>query len=134
MNLQQKTRLNTIVREILFFLVLGLVYYLIVTFTDIKIPCLIKGITKKYCPGCGITRMFLALAKGDIRLAADYNLLVLCLLPFATLWGIYRFIAYVRNNKTDYCLWENIMLVIVYLITIAFWILRNLDQFSYLAP
>ena len=134
MNAEQKARLNKIIKKIVFFLILGFSYYLLVTLTDIKITCPIKAITKKYCPGCGITRMFLALAGGDIRLAANYNLLVLCLLPFGIVWGIYRAIAYVKTNKTDFYMWENIMLVIFYLMTIAFWILRNLDQFSYLAP
>ena len=134
MDSQQKERFNKILRKILFFLCLGLAYYLLVTLTDIGISCPIKAITKKYCPGCGITRMFLALAKGNIKLAADYNLLVLCLLPFGVVWGIYRAIVYIKSNKTDYYMWENIMLIIFYLITIAFWILRNIEHFSYLAP
>ena len=134
MNAEQKARFDKLVKKMLFFLVLGLIYYLLVTLTDIKITCPIKAITQKYCPGCGITRMFLALARGDIRLAADYNLLVLCLLPFGIVWGIYRAIAYIKSDKTDFYMWENIMLVIFYLITVAFWVLRNLDQFSCLAP
>lgn len=134
MNAEQKARLNKVIRKILFFLCLGLAYYLLVTLTDIKITCPIKAITKKYCPGCGITRMFLDLAKGNLTNAADHNLLVLCLLPFGIVWGIYRAIAYIKSDKTDFYMWENIMLVIFYLITVAFWILRNLDKFSYLAP
>ena len=134
MNAEQKARLNKVIRKILFFLCLGLAYYLLVTLTNIKITCPIKAITKKYCPGCGITRMFLDLAKGNLTKAADHNLLVLCLLPFGIVWGIYRAIAYIKSDKTDFYMWENIMLIIFYLITVAFWILRNIEHFSYLAP
>jgi hypothetical protein len=36
--------------------------------------CLIKTLTGWDCPGCGLTRAFCAMAKGQIRAAARFNL------------------------------------------------------------
>ena len=131
---EQKKRFIKTTKKIIFYLVLGFLYYLFVVFTDKKIPCLLLKITGKICPGCGITRMFIELFKGNISAAAQYNILVLSLLPIFILWGTYRFVVYVKNNTTSYSKPELVGLIVIYLITVAFWILRNTDKFSYLAP
>ena len=43
--------------------------------------CPIKALTGLNCPGCGITRMFVALFHGDIYQAFRYNPLVFIELP-----------------------------------------------------
>ena len=130
----QKNRLKKTSIKIGIYLALGIAYYFFVLLTDKKIPCLIKLITKKLCPGCGITRMFMELAKGNIAGAAKCNIFVLVLLIPALLWGIYRFIMYVKKNNTAFTKLELVVLVIVLIACMAFGVLRNTEAFSYLAP
>ena len=49
---------------------------------DIGIPCLITKITGVHCLGCGMSRAFFALIKGDLHSAAEYNVLVFVLVAF----------------------------------------------------
>ncbi|MDA0678565.1 MAG: DUF2752 domain-containing protein [Bacteroidetes bacterium] len=49
---------------------------------DIGISCLITTITGVHCPGCGMSRAFFALIKGDLHRAAEYNVLVFVLVAF----------------------------------------------------
>lgn len=49
---------------------------------DIGIPCLITKITGVHCPGCGMSRAFFALIKGDLHRVAEHNVLVFVLVAF----------------------------------------------------
>ena len=49
---------------------------------DIGISCLITTITGVHCPGCGMSRAFFALIKGDLHCAAEHNVLVFVLVAF----------------------------------------------------
>lgn len=120
---------------ILFFIiVLGATYLLFIFKTNRYIPCLFHKITGLYCPGCGITRMIQAIVRLEFVEAFWYNPLVFCLIPFI---GLYL-INLIRSNlnkkklfgdKTRKVFW-NVTLVI----TIAFWVLRNIPALSFLAP
>lgn len=78
--------------------------------------------------------MFMALARFDFRAAFKYNALVMLLLPFGAVLGIRRWIIYVKNGSLNADLLEMIFLIPAFALTIAFWILRNMDRFSFLAP
>ena len=49
---------------------------------DIGIPCLITKITGVHCLGCGMSRAFFALIKGDLYSAAEHNVLFFVLVVF----------------------------------------------------
>lgn len=101
-------------------------------FTGHGLPCLIKKVTHLYCPGCGISRMFISIFSLDFYQAFRYNPLIFTLLILYLLFLltnlILKILKYplVRLNKGVY-----ILLIIV---TIAFGIMRNMSYFSYLAP
>lgn len=46
------------------------------------IPCLFRLLTGLYCPGCGVTRMCLALLRLDFAAAFYSNPVIFCGLPF----------------------------------------------------
>lgn len=115
-------------------LLAGAAYFLFVQVTGWGIPCIFYKITGRYCPGCGITRMFLALGRLDLRGAFQSNVLVMILLPFALVLGLRHWILYIKTGKTDMDMLEKVATVPALLLTLAFWVLRNLDGFSYLAP
>lgn len=90
--------------------------------------CPIKALTGLNCPGCGITRMFVALFHGDIYQAFRYNPLVFIELPIiAILILLYRF-----NKKSRKVV--NILFIILLVITIVYGVLRNIPFFYFLAP
>lgn len=53
--------------------VLGVSYYLLITYTPVEFPCSYYTLTGKMCGGCGTTRMVLNLLKGDFIAAYSYN-------------------------------------------------------------
>ena len=54
-------------------LALGTVYLVWLLLTGIRIPCPFYELTGLPCPGCGTTRMFLALFRLDLPAAFAYN-------------------------------------------------------------
>ena len=63
-------------------LTLGLLYLLIVEKLGRGIPCLFFEFTGYRCPGCGVTRMFRALAHLDVAPAFHCNAAAMVILPF----------------------------------------------------
>ncbi len=105
---------------------LGISYALIVGFTPLYLPCIFNLITGYLCPGCGITRMFMAIFRMDFAAAYGYNAGVfVALMPmavFLTSWAI----TYVRSGNAILNKWQKIFAwaMAVYLILWA--IVRNL--------
>ena len=122
LNQEQSNRLKGITKKGLLGLGLGFCYFLFVRLTGWGIPCLFKVITGKYCPGCGITRMFLALLRLDFSAAAGHNLLVLCLLPFGVFLFIYKSVLYIKNGKNRNSAAENVFYILAFVLCIAFFI------------
>jgi len=90
--------------------------------------CMFHKYTGLHCPGCGGTRAVLALLDRDPARALANNPLFVLSLPLILLW----FIGKVRGNPLiRYRPW---MLVTAIILLTAFWILRNLPGFEYLAP
>ncbi len=115
-------------------LVLGLLYYGFTKLTGWGLPCLLNKIFKIYCPGCGVTRMFVALFQGDIQAAAGYNLFVLVFLIPALIFALVRLIKFVKNGATKYNKVEMVSVFFTAICAIVFTVLRNLPNFSFLAP
>ena len=120
-------------RMIILFVFL-IVVYLSIHF-NILIPCPILLITKRYCPGCGITRMFLSLLKLDFYQAFRYNPLIFILLPILLPYLIYQLYIYLYQKKDilinhypKKILWLMLIIVVIY------GVIRNIPYFSFLAP
>ena len=94
---------------------------------NFTIPCLFHEITNLYCPGCGITRMFLSLFKLDFYQAFRYNPLVFILLILSIVYFLVKKIGKLNFKFPNYIYY---LLVIV----IIYGILRNIPLFSFLAP
>lgn len=131
MNIEQKKRLYKLLKNSLTFLAVGLGYLIFVTLTKWGIPCLFFLITGKYCPGCGISRMFMALARLDFAMAARYNLLVLCLLPFGLWIFIRHSMDYVKTGTTKNSKMETIFYIIAFLLAIVFSVVRNTNWIAF---
>ncbi len=96
--------------------------------------CPFYAVTDLYCPGCGSLRALHALTRGDLGTALDRNMATVLALPFLAL----AWFAWLRRATTDRprrhwaapasWLWTLAVLVL------GFWVLRNTDVGSWLAP
>lgn len=129
-----KGRLMLRIRSGITLLVLGLLYYGFTKLTGWGLPCLVNRIFKIYCPGCGVTRMFVALFQGDIQAAAKYNLFVLVFLIPALIFALVRLIKFAKNGDTKYNKVEMALIIFTAICAIVFTVLRNIPTFSFLAP
>ena len=130
----EKARLKGLITKAAVLLAIGAAYFVFIKLTGISVPCIIKSVTGHYCPGCGITRMFVALAGLDFYTAVRSNLLITVIILPAAVFGIYRGWLYVKGIQKKYSPVENIFIILAAVLTVAFWIMRNLPQFDFLAP
>ena len=113
--------------------IVGLGYAFFVQKTGYAIPCLFYKITGFYCPGCGVSRMCLALLKGDIKSAFYANQMIMICIPILFFIGIKSIIeikkyGMINKKQKDILLWGVVIGFVI------FGVLRNFPEFSYLAP
>ena len=114
-------------------LIILLVSFLIIFyFIGPGIPCLFHEITNLYCPGCGITRMFLSLFKLDFYQAFRYNPLVFILLILGIIYWLIKIIC--QKFKNINLIIPNKIWYVLLIIVIIFGIMRNIPFFDYLGP
>ena len=95
------------------------------------VPCIFHKITHLYCPGCGITRMIISIFKLDLYQAFRFNPLAFILMPFMIIYGLYYYICWLHDKKFKT---PNKYWYLLLVITLLFMVLRNTQEFSYLAP
>lgn len=114
-------------------LLLGLVYALFVRYTGWMIPCPIYLVTGLYCPGCGVSRMCLALLEGDLTGAWQANpALLLALVPLAALVVWMALTRHRGDNRPNRGQRLAVWCLVGYFL--AFGVLRNLPGFACLRP
>ena len=74
-------RFFQILKPVLLLGMAGLVYGIFVRYTGLAIPCFFNKVTGFYCPGCGVTRMCVALLQFHFREAFYANPVIFCMLP-----------------------------------------------------
>lgn len=102
-------RLRRQLTGLLLMVAVGAGYALWVNLTHLSIPCPFHVITGLQCPGCGVTRMCLALLRLDVSGAWKANPVLLLLLPL--LGGLlgYRAVVYVRRGSVPTARWETLV-------------------------
>lgn len=102
-------RLRRQLTGLLLMVAVGAGYALWVNLTHLSIPCPFHAITGLQCPGCGVTRMCLALLRLDVSGAWKANPVLLLLLPL--LGGLlgYRAVVYVRRGSVPTARWETLV-------------------------
>ncbi len=112
-------------------LVLLITYLYLGNKFHIYIDCPIKTITGLNCPGCGITRMLLAILQLDFYQAFRYNPLLFICLPFFIFFYLESIISKKEPlyNKIPTKVW-----IIIIIVFIIYGILRNIPFFDFLAP
>lgn len=115
-----------------FIAVLILLIVLSKFYFNIGVVCPFHELLNWDCPGCGGTRMAVALLELDFYQAFRYNAFIFITAPILLVVYIWQFAVYVRENRLLKYL--DVFLIIYALALILFGVLRNISIFSWLAP
>ena len=104
----------------------GLGYALWVRLTGLALPCPFRAVTGLLCPGCGVTRLCLALLRGDWAAAWQANPILLLLLPVLAVLLIRTALRYVREGGAIGPKWESGLVWAMVGLLAAWGVARNL--------
>lgn len=94
--------------------------------------CPIHYLLHLYCPGCGLTRMFISIFKLDFYQAFRYNPYMFILLIVGIIYTIYSLIRYILYKKKTHI---NVKIIIgIAYSLLVYMVLRNIPLFDFLAP
>lgn len=74
------------------------------------------------CPGCGITRAFLALIRGDFAGAVEHNVAILMIVPLVMYLAVLWIVRRKRPSMNERWVWWPTMAVVV--LMLALWCVR----------
>lgn len=121
----KKKRLMRIITYAFYIFIAGLLYGIFVSYTGIAIPCPIYKTTGLQCPGCGATRMCLALMRFDLRQAFLYNpMLFLLLVPLGAVF-LRSAVTYVQDGTKKMKRWQHIILYSSIVLLVGHGVVRN---------
>lgn len=123
-----KRRLRQLLILFAFLLGAGLLYAFWCSQTGLSIPCFFYILTGLRCPGCGSTSLCLNLLKLDVSAAFWANPFLLVLLPFLSIWLIYRTVLYIRSGDRSLSVLENGAVWGCVILLLLWGVLRNLLQ------
>lgn len=106
----------------------GVLYAFLILHTPFRIPCLFREVTGLQCPGCGTSRMALALMRFDIPAAFAYNPVAFFSLPAWFLISICAFVGRPKALRSSKNLLRILYInIVIYMI---FAIFRNLPLYG----
>lgn len=115
-------------------IVCGIAYIGWCSISTLRIPCVFHELTSLYCPGCGITRMCLALVKLDFKMAFYNNRALFICIPIGLILGLKLLKQYIRTGYIKLSLKQTRLLWAIIAFLIIFGVLRNIPMFYYLRP
>ncbi len=105
-------------------------YYMFVKETGMGIPCPFRYFFHIECPGCGISRMILALSEGDLKGAFSAHPVLLIWSPFLVYITGKCISAYLYDRAAELRRWERYALYLLLACLIIFFVVRNLPSFA----
>ena len=103
----------------------GMGYGLFCVKTGLGIPCVLHEATGLDCPGCGMSRAILALARLDLAAAFGYNLIWPVVVGYLLWIGIGGSIAYVKRGELYYLPGKTWMHAVILSVVVTYGIVRN---------
>ena len=118
--------MKKIYNKYLYLFFIFIFYFIFGYYTHLYIPCIFHKITGLLCPGCGISRMIIAMFHGDFYKAFCYNKLLFVSSPIFVILFIDCVFSTFRNVKPLYMKIPKLVYYIYFFMLIAFGILRNI--------
>ncbi len=119
-------RISQVMKLCAALLLAGCIYAWVCSWLGFGIPCLFRLATGLQCPGCGVSRMCIALLRLDFAGAWQANPAVLCLLPVLAAVTGDVLVRYVRTGAVRSQGWSTVLLWGSIVALLAFAIARNL--------
>ena len=126
MTSEAKHRLRRLLLQAGLILGIGLAYAVFVGLTGFSIPCPFHALTGLLCPGCGVTRMCLALLTLDLSAAWAANPVLLLLLPVLAALLIRQAMRYVKTGRSTLSRRESALVWGMAAVLLLWGIARNL--------
>lgn len=124
--MESRQRLRRLAGGFGLLLAAGIVYALWVERTGLAVPCVFRALTHLLCPGCGVTRLCLALLQGDLAGAWQANPALLVMLPVLAVLAIRLSLRYVREGAALPCGWEKPLVWVLLALLLVWGAVRNL--------
>lgn len=121
-----KKRTLSLIKVYVLILGAGLLYALLFSEFNIKIPCLFYSITGHLCPSCGVSRMCIEILKGNFIEAYYYNRLIFILLPLFFVFFVKWSVDYIKTGKITHSKIEMALVIIILIAFGLFGIIRNI--------
>lgn len=116
-------------------LLIGIIYLIWYRLTHLGIPCVFHLVTGLYCPGCGITRMFLALCRLEFAEAFQSNCFVFIILPYGVFAYVRQYVYFIiKGEAYTYKKFHRYVLIIILVLAFVFGVVRNIPYFYFLRP
>ena len=112
------------IRFLLLIFLLGIACLIWLRMGGPSVPCMFHKVTGLQCPGCGVTRMILALSKLDLQTALRANAFLTVTLPYLTALLLYSAYKWIRNEKAGAKVEASAVIYCIGLI--LFGVIRNL--------
>lgn len=107
-------------------LAVGVCYGRFVQRTGLAIPCFFHLITGLLCPGCGVTRMCVALLHLDFKTAFYSNQALFLLMPVLGIVFLVYIADYVKNGRWNMNRVQSGIIYVCTVIMVVFGVLRNI--------
>lgn len=120
-----RRRLFRVLRGLGIVLLLGLGYALWGSVTGLWLPCPFHALTGLECPGCGVTRMCLALLRLDFAAAWSANPGLLLLSPLILVLVGWQVMDYVRTGDRRPVRGQRLLGWTLVILVVGYGILRN---------
>lgn len=104
----------------------GLGYAAFVQKTGWAVPCLFHKMTGFLCPGCGVTRMCMALLCLDFQTAFYSNPVVFLLLPVLAVIFLSQITGYIKTGTWKLSRIQNLTLYFCIAVLVVFGVVRNI--------
>ncbi|MBE6665686.1 MAG: DUF2752 domain-containing protein [Ruminococcaceae bacterium] len=105
-----RKRFFRILKRYLIVLGAGILYFVFTTVTKIGIPCPFRLVTGFLCPGCGISRMMIALANFDFVSAFHHNPFILLTSPIILFIVVYSDYRYIKTGDGSFGKWKFLLI------------------------
>lgn len=121
-----KARLFRVIAYAVIVLGGGLLYGAFVKITGFAIPCMFNRLTGWKCPGCGVTRMCMALLQWNWKAAFYYHPMLFVQLPFLGMIALRNVISYIKTGSGRLSRFETVVLYIAIVLLVGFTVFRNI--------